>query len=71
MPRKRQDNPSMVSFRLSAEAQGLLEQAADVMSRVGPVTVSKTDMVEIAVREWCKKNLEKFRNRLDVVNTKE
>lgn len=57
MPAKRNDEPKMVSFRLSAEAQKLLGDTAAAISATAPMHHSKTDVLEMAIRDWCKKKL--------------
>jgi hypothetical protein len=68
MPSK-PDGRKMASFRLSTAAQGLLEQTAEAMTRAGPLPHTKTDVLELAIHDFCGKTLKKLQNRIDNVKT--
>lgn len=55
MPAKRRDNPKNSSFRLSLEARQLLFAAAQQLSHDGPYQVSQTNVLEMAIREFCQR----------------
>lgn len=49
----------MNSFRLTESAQQLLEDAAQYLTESGPLEVNKTDILEMAIDDYCKKILKK------------
>lgn len=54
---KRPDKPLMCTFRLSREVRDLLERSAAARSKMDHRLCTKTDAVEMAIREWAEKIL--------------
>lgn len=54
--------PPPVSFRLSEEARALLRETADALTEARP-RHTMTDVLELAIREFCQKTLAKLRKK--------